>query len=211
MLAVLFALFNQFTGINAVIYYAPRIFEMTGLGKDSALLSTAGIGLVNLVATMIGLSLIDKAGRKTLMYIGSVGMIITLGLVARAFYLERFGGLLVPLLLFAFIAFFALSQGAVIWVFISEIFPNRVRAAGQALGSFTHWIMAALISFSFPYITANLGAGNTFMLFAISMLLQLLFVWKIMPETKGTSLEEINGSISEDKTTDRKDAVSKSW
>lgn len=191
MLAVLFALFNQLSGINAIIYYAPRIFEMTGLGKDSALLSSAGIGLVNLIFTMLGLSLIDKVGRRKLMLVGSFGLILTLGMVAQAFYTQNFGGLLIPICLFIYIAFFAMSQGAVIWVFISEIFPNRVRAQGQSIGSFTHWIMAAVIAFTFPYIAATLGGGNTFMIFTLMMVLQLLFVWKMMPETKGTSLELI--------------------
>jgi SP family arabinose:H+ symporter-like MFS transporter len=191
MLAVLFAVFNQVSGINAIIYYAPRIFEMTGLGKSSALLSSAGIGLVNLVFTMISMNLIDRFGRRTLMKIGSVGLIITLALVARAFYVHDFSGMTVPLLLFGYIAFFGFSQGAVIWVFISEIFPNEVRASGQALGSFTHWLMAAIITFSFPYLSERFGGGNTFLFFTIMMVLQLLFVLRIMPETKGTSLEQI--------------------
>lgn len=194
MLAVLFALFNQLSGINAIIYYAPRIFEMTGLGKDSALLSSAGIGLTNLIFTLLGLNVIDRFGRRKLMLVGSVGLIVTLGLVARAFYLEDFG-MTVPVLLFVYIAFFAFSQGAVIWVFISEIFPNEVRANGQALGSFTHWIMAAIVAFSFPSIAAYLGGGNTFLFFCGMMVLQLLFVWKIMPETKGSSLEKIEPTV----------------
>jgi MFS transporter, SP family, arabinose:H+ symporter len=187
-LAILFALFNQMSGINAIIYYAPRIFEMTGLGKDSALLSSAGIGLTNLIFTLLALNVIDRFGRRKLMFIGSVGLIVTLGLVARAFYLEDFG-MTVPVLLFVYIAFFAFSQGAVIWVFISEIFPNEVRANGQALGSFTHWIMAAIVAFSFPSIASYLGGAHTFLFFSGMMLLQLLFVWKMMPETKGSSLE----------------------
>ena len=191
MLAILFAVFNQVSGINAIIYYAPRIFEMTGLGKSSAMLSSAGIGLINLVFTLISLNLIDRFGRRTLMLIGSVGLIVTLGLVSRAFYLEDFSGLTVPILLFIYIAFFAFSQGAVIWVFISEIFPNEVRSSGQALGSFTHWLMAALIAFSFPYFAEHLGGAFTFLFFCLMMVLQLLFVWRIMPETKGTSLEQI--------------------
>ncbi|MFT2009313.1 sugar porter family MFS transporter [Pontibacter sp. 13R65] len=191
MLAVLFAIFNQVSGINAIIYYAPRIFEMTGLGKDAALLSTTGVGVINLIFTLIGLSLIDKIGRRILMIVGSMGLILTLGLVSWAFYTAQFGSLMVPLCLFAYIAFFAFSQGAVIWVFISEIFPNSVRASGQALGSFTHWFMAAVIAFTFPYITSTLGGGTTFLIFTIMMVLQLLFVWRLMPETKGVSLEEI--------------------
>ncbi|MGD1892334.1 MAG: sugar porter family MFS transporter, partial [Cyclobacteriaceae bacterium] len=144
-LAILFAVFNQFSGINAIIYYAPRILEMTGLGTQTALLSTAGIGIVNFLATLIALSVIDRMGRQKLMLIGSFGLILTLGLVARAFLVQSFG-IWVPIYLFVYIAFFAFSQGAVIWVFISEIFPNRVRASGQALGSFTHWLMAAVIA-----------------------------------------------------------------
>ena len=195
MLAVLFAVFNQVSGINAIIYYAPRIFEMTGLGKDAALLSSAGVGLVNLVFTLIGLNLIDRVGRRTLMLIGSFGLIFTLSLVSWAFYTQSFNGMLVPLCLFGYIAFFAFSQGAVIWVFISEIFPNSVRASGQALGSFTHWFMAAVIAFAFPYIASTLGGGNTFLIFAAMMVLQLLFVWRMMPETKGVSLEQIGNKI----------------
>jgi SP family arabinose:H+ symporter-like MFS transporter len=194
MLAVLFAVFNQVSGINAIIYYAPRIFEMTGLGKSSSLLSSAGIGLINLIFTLISMNLIDRYGRRTLMKIGSVGLIITLGLVARAFYVQDFGTT-VPILLFCYIAFFGFSQGAVIWVFISEIFPNEVRASGQALGSFTHWFMAAIITFTFPYLSERFGGGNTFLFFAAMMVLQLLFVLRLMPETKGTSLEKIERTV----------------
>jgi sugar porter (SP) family MFS transporter len=189
-LAILFAVFNQVSGINAIIYYAPRIFEMAGLGKDSALLSSAGIGFINLISTLLGLTLIDKFGRRNLMLVGSVGLILALSLVAHAFYTNDLGGMNVPIYLFLFIGFFGFSQGAVIWVFISEIFPNEVRAYGQALGSFTHWIMAVVISFSFPYISATFGGGLTFSFFALMMVLQLLFAWKMMPETKGTSLEK---------------------
>ena len=191
MLAVLFAVFNQVSGINAIIYYAPRIFEMTGIGTDSALLSTAGIGLVNFIFTLLAMNFIDRYGRRTLMLIGSFGVIITLALVASSFYTQNFKGYLVPVYLFIYIAFFAFSQGAVIWVFISEIFPNEVRAKGQSLGSFTHWLMASVIAFTFPWITNKLGGGNTFMLFSAMMLLQLVFVWRIMPETKGKSLEQL--------------------
>ena len=196
ILAVLIAFFNQVSGINAIIYYAPRIFEMTGLGESSALLSTAGIGFVNFIFTLLAMRFIDQFGRRTLMLIGSIGLIITLGLVSRAFYTESFGGMAVPVFLFIYIAFFAFSQGAVIWVFISEVFPNEVRAGGQALGSFTHWFMAALIAFSFPAIADKLGGGTTFLIFAIMMVFQLLFVLRLMPETKGKSLEKIQSEIS---------------
>ena len=199
ILAVLIAFFNQVSGINAIIYYAPRIFEMTGLGESSALLSTAGIGFVNFIFTLLAMRFIDQFGRRTLMLIGSIGLIITLGLVSRAFYTESFGGMAVPVFLFIYIAFFAFSQGAVIWVFISEVFPNEVRAGGQALGSFTHWFMAALIAFSFPAISEKLGGGTTFLIFAIMMVLQLLFVLRLMPETKGKSLEMIQSEVSNGK------------
>ncbi len=190
LLAVLFAAFNQLAGINAIIYYAPRIFEMTGLGQGAALLSSAGVGAVNFCFTLLAVNIIDRFGRRKLMLIGSVGLIATLGLVAQAFYRQQFGGVLVPALLFAYIAFFAFSQGAVIWVFISEIFPSAVRAKGQALGSSTHWVLAAVITFIFPALTEKLGGGNTFAFFCGMMVLQLLYVWKLMPETKGKTLEE---------------------
>ena len=195
LLAVAFAFFNQVSGINAIIYYAPRIFEMTGLGQRTALLSSAGIGLVNFVFTLLGVNLIDRFGRRTLMLVGSVGLIGTLGLVARAFYSQQFNGYTVPVLLFVYIAFFAFSQGAVIWVFISEIFPNAVRAKGQALGSSTHWVMATAIAFTFPYFAERLGGGHTFAFFCGMMVLQLVFVWRFMPETKGTSLEGVEKTL----------------
>lgn len=191
MLAVLFAFFNQMSGINAIVYYAPRIFGMAGLGKSAALLSTAGIGVVMLIFTLLGLGIIDRFGRKKLMLVGSFGLIFTLGLVARFFYTQSTDGIMVAIFLFVYIAFFSFSQGAVIWVFISEIFPNKVRAGGMALGSFTHWFMAAIIAFTFPYFAETLGGGHTFMIFTIMMVLQLVFVWKVMPETKGVSLEEL--------------------
>ncbi|QIL75152.1 sugar porter family MFS transporter [Hymenobacter sp. HDW8] len=191
MLAVLFAVFNQVSGINAILYYAPRIFEMTGLGTSSALLSSAGLGLINFAFTLLAMNFIDRFGRRKLMLIGSFGLIATLGLVARSFYTEQFTGFTVPILLFVYIAFFAFSQGAVIWVFISEIFPNSVRAKGQALGSSTHWIMATIIAFTFPYFAEHLGGGHTFLFFCLMMVLQLVFVWRFMPETKGTSLEQV--------------------
>lgn len=190
-LAFLFAFFNQVSGINAVIYYAPRIFEDAGLASSSALLSSVGIGVVNLVFTMIGLGLIDRYGRRFLMYIGSVGYIISLTAVSIAFYSGVSGGMTVPMLLFVFIAAHAIGQGAVIWVFISEIFPNRVRSFGNSLGSSTHWVFAALIAATFPLLAGKFGQAPIFALFAIMMVFQLVFVWKMMPETKGVSLEEL--------------------
>ncbi len=191
LLAMFFAMFNQLSGINAVIYYAPRIFEEAGFGTDSALLSTAGLGLVNFIFTLLAMNVIDRYGRRTLMLIGSVGLIITLGLVSGSFYQGTEGSPAIPICLFAYIAFFAFSQGAVIWVFISEIFPTEVRAQGQSLGSFTHWLMATLVAFTFPYVMQKLGGGVSFTIFTVMMILQLLFVWRMMPETKGKSLEQL--------------------
>lgn len=191
--AVAIAMFNQLSGINAIMYYAPRIFELTGLAKDGALLQAVSIGVTNMLFTMLAITIIDKVGRRTLMIIGSFGMIVSLGLTARAFFLQDFGGYEVMVYLIIFIAFFAMSQGAVIWVFISEVFPNSVRSGGQTLGSFTHWIMAFIISFVFPIIVGNseMGGAYAFTLFAVMSVLQLFFAWKIMPETKGKSLEQI--------------------
>lgn len=189
ILAFLFAFFNQVSGINAVIYFAPRIFEMSGLGRSSALLSTAGMGVVNIIFTMIGLSLIDRYGRKLLMYIGSIGYIISLGLIANAFYRDSFEGM--TFFVFMFIASHAIGQGAVIWVFIGEIFPNQVRASGQAFGGFVHWIFAALIANIFPVAAGAYGGTPIFLFFTIMMVGQLLFVRFMMPETKGVALEDM--------------------
>ncbi len=190
---ILIAMFNQLAGINAIIYYAPRIFEMTGLGQNTALLQSISIGFTNLVFTFVALFLIDRYGRRTLLMIGSVGMIVFLSLISRAFFLNTFDGYSVMFYLIGFIAFFAFSQGAVLWVFISEIFPNNVRAKGQALGSFTHWVMAAAVSWSFPIVTnmPSIGGGWSFAFFAFMMVLHFVFAWKVIPETKGRTLEEI--------------------
>lgn len=194
-LAVMFAIFNQVSGINAIIYYAPRIFEMTGLGRSSSLLSTAGLGLVNFVFTLIAINFIDRIGRRSLMLIGSCGLIAMLGMVSASFYLHLTDGIWVVVCLLVYIAFFAFSQGAVIWVFISEIFPTKVRAKGQTLGSFTHWVMAAVVAFAFPIVAEKAGGGHTFLFFSVMMCCQLLFVWKYMPETKGQSLEQIERTL----------------
>jgi len=194
-LAVMIAFFNQMSGINAVIYFAPRVFELAGISKQGAFLQSVGVGLVNLVFTMLGLYLIDRIGRKILMLIGSIGYIISLVSVAAAFYLNHVGGMIVPMLLFLFIASHAIGQGAVIWVLISEVFPNSVRAYGQSLGASTHWIMAAIITTLFPILAVKIGPAPIFAFFAFMMVLQLLWVIFIMPETKGKSLEEIEAKL----------------
>jgi SP family arabinose:H+ symporter-like MFS transporter len=195
ILAFLIAFFNQFSGINAFLYYAPRIFEEAGLGQNTALLSSIGIGVANLVFTLLGVALIDKLGRKLLMYIGSVGYIISLGLVSAAFYLN-WGGMSVPAFLFLFIASHAIGQGAVIWVFISEIFPNHIRASGQAFGSSVHWVLAAIIPSLIPILFTTIGADVVFLIFTIMMVFQLVFVIFLMPETKGRSLEELSEQLT---------------
>ncbi len=195
--AVMLAVFNQFSGINAIMYYAPRIFEMTGLTKSGALLQAISIGVTNMVFTLLAIQMIDRFGRRTLLLIGSVGMVVSLGLVANAFFTGDFGGYMVMVYLIGFIAFFAFSQGAVIWVFIAEIFPNKVRSKGQTLGSFTHWIMAVVVSWTFPIIADGweYGGAYAFAFFSLMMLAQLFFAWKVLPETKGQSLEGIQQSL----------------
>jgi len=193
MLAVMIAAFNQLSGINALIYYTKRIFEMAGYGESAALGSSVGIGIVNLVFTMAALAVIDHFGRKKLMLVGSIGYILSLGATAWAFYTNA-GGIVVLISLIVFIASHAFGQGAVIWVFIGEVFPNRVRARGQALGSFTHWIMAALISQTFPMI-AEVSGAHIFAFYAFCMVGQLIWVVLIMPETKGVPLEEIQKKL----------------
>ena len=194
MLAFLVAMFNQFSGINAFLYYAPRIFEEAGLGESTALLSSIGIGVTNLVFTLLGVFLIDRLGRKVLMYIGSIGYIISLSLVSLAFFLN-WEGLAVPIFLFLFIASHAIGQGAIIWVYISEIFPNHLRASGQSFGTSTHWILAAIIPSLVPVLFSSIGPGTVFLVFAIMMVFQLLFVIFMMPETKGISLEELSKKL----------------
>jgi len=189
LLAFLIAFFNQLSGINAVLYFAPRIFEMTGLGAKAALLQSVGIGITNLIFTFVGLWLIDRLGRRTLLFIGSFGYIISLGLVAWAFFTQHFT--IVPVCIFAFIAAHAVGQGAVIWVFISEIFPNRHRAEGQALGSFTHWLFAALLTTFFPKVVTAFPPGYVFLFFCGMMVLQLIWVKTMVQETKGVPLEKM--------------------
>jgi len=271
LLAFLVAFFNQLSGINAILYFAPRIFEMTGLGAKAALLQSVGIGVTNLIFTFIGLWLIDRLGRRTLLFIGSFGYILSLGLCAFAFFhwapqfkvassasalvdlavrvekaapanrakveaeyaeakdaltnastdarytpgpvilpatpaeVNRIanetlvkasqaigsGGLMVMLCIFAFIAAHAIGQGAVIWVFISEIFPNKFRAEGQSLGSFTHWFFAALLTTFFPKMVTAFAPGWVFLFFCGMMVLQLVWVKFMVPETKGVALEDM--------------------
>lgn len=202
LLAFAIAAFNQLSGINAVMYYAPRILQMAGAGEEGSLLSAVAIGAVNLIFTMIAMALIDFAGRRTLMLVGSIGYLVSLSVVAATFYVregdfgvdETTAAALALFGLLGFIASHAFGQGAVIWVFISEIFPNAVRARGQAFGSFTHWIFAAAISWTFPAI-AEISGGHIFAFYAVCMLGQLLWVLFVMPETKGVPLEQIEEKL----------------
>jgi len=195
LLAFLIAFFNQLSGINFIIYFAPRVFGLAGLDANASLLSTTGIGVVNLVFTILGMLLIDRSGRKKLMLIGSVGYIVSLSAVAWAFYSDA-GGMPVVLFVFLFIASHAVGQGAVIWVFIAEIFPNNVRAKGQSLGCGTHWVFAAMIALLMPYVLSVFAGHTIFAFFAFMMVLQLLFVVFLMPETRGRTLESLAEDLS---------------
>lgn len=201
LLAFLIAFFNQASGINFIIYFAPRVFELAGLDASSALLSSAGIGLTNLLFTMLGVYLIDKVGRRPLMLVGSIGYIISLAVVAYAFY-AQLSGLIVVFFIFAFIAAHAIGQGAVIWVFIAEIFPNHIRAKGSSWGCGVHWVGAAMITLIMPWVLSQVAAYQIFAFFCGMMVLQLVFVLKMMPETKGKSLENLTSEF--DKAGDAK-------
>lgn len=188
-LAFLVAFFNQLSGINAILYFAPRIFVMTGLGEQAALLQSVGIGVTNLVFTFVGLWLIDRLGRRTLLLIGSLGYLLSLGGCSWAFFTGHLT--VVPACIFAFIAAHAVGQGTVIWVLISEIFPTQHRARGQSLGSATHWVFAALLTTAFPLLVSRFPPGAIFLFFCGMMALQLVWVLTTVPETKGVALEEI--------------------
>ena len=192
-LAVTIAMFNQLSGINAILYYLNYIFAQAGFNQVSSDLQAVAIGFTNLLFTLIAMTLIDKVGRKKLLLTGAVGTTICLAGVAYVFLSHSHESWLVALLV-VYIAFFAFSQGAVIWVYIGEVFPNRVRAAGQSLGSFTHWLMAGIISLGFPAVAAKSG-GYPFVLFAVMMAVQFFVVLLWYPETKGVSLEEMQRKL----------------
>jgi MFS transporter, SP family, arabinose:H+ symporter len=197
-IAFLVAMFNQFSGINAILYYAPRIFETSGLSKSDSMFQSILIGVTNGIFTIIGMALIDRVGRKKLLIIGSLGMSVCLGMISRTFYTQDFAGYGLLVFLLVYIMFFAFSTGAVIWVLIAEIFPNAVRGKGQSLGSFTHWFFAALITFLFPVVekVSQSGVGHAFLFFSLMMILQAITVWRYFPETKGRTLEELGENIS---------------
>ncbi|MEW2920250.1 sugar porter family MFS transporter [Muricauda sp. ANG21] len=204
ILAFLIAFFNQLSGINFVLYYAPEILERAGLATGESLFSSISIGIINLIFTFVGISVIDKLGRKQLMYIGSIGYIISLAMVGWCFY-SGASSVLLLIFILVFIASHAVGQGAVIWVFISEIFPNKVRSYGQSWGTGTHWVFAALITLLTPtFLDSEIGIFKDnpwpiFIFFAFMMVLQLLWVTFMMPETKGISLEELGKMLSSKK------------
>ncbi|MFH6982164.1 sugar porter family MFS transporter [Marinoscillum luteum] len=195
ILAFLIAFFNQLSGINFILYYAPEILQKAGFGSSDSLLSSISIGIVNLAFTFVGMVLIDKAGRKQLMYIGSIGYITSLFMVAYGFYVES-SALFKLIFILTFIASHAIGQGSVIWIFISEIFPNRVRAYGQAWGSGTHWVFAALITLFGAVLINTFAPWVAFVFFGCFMVLQLLYTHFMMPETKGKSLEDLEDLLS---------------
>jgi MFS transporter, SP family, arabinose:H+ symporter len=190
MLAFLVAFFNQMSGVNAILYFAPRIFGLAGYADQAARLTSIGVGVTNLIFTFVGLWLIDRLGRRTLLFIGSLGYIASLGLCSWGFYSGN--STIVPACVFAFIAAHAIGQGTVIWVLIAEVFPNQFRAAGQSLGSFTHWIFAALVATFFPMAVDAFVPGTIFAFFTGMMVLQLAWVIWLVPETKGVPLEEMS-------------------
>ena len=193
LLAFLVAFFNQMSGINAILYFAPRIFALAGLGARAALLQSVGIGITNLVFTFAGLGLIDRLGRRTLLTLGSFGYIASLGLCSWAFFTQHYG--IIPACIFAFIASHAIGQGTVIWVLIAEIFPNQYRATGQSLGSATHWVFAALLTTFFPMMVTAFAPGFVFLFFCAMMMLHLLWVRTMVPETRGVPLEDIQRQL----------------
>ena len=193
LIAFLIATFNQLSGINAILYYAPRLFELSGVFREGAMLQSIIVGLTNLTFTMIGMTLIDRLGRKTLLAIGAVGMVIAQALVAWGFATNHFEGYMLLICICAYIAFFAISLGATIWVVIAEVFPNSVRSEGQAFGSTTHWVWSALLTWFFPMFL-SIGGQYIFSIFAVVAALSLAFALRL-PETKNKSLEQIQKEL----------------
>jgi SP family arabinose:H+ symporter-like MFS transporter len=189
-LAISIGTFNQLAGINAILYYMPSVFRAAGFTQLSGDLQAIAIGATNLVFTLVGMACIDRFGRKSLLILGATGTAACLAAVARLFMTQSRQNLLLPVLIL-YIAFFALSQGAVIWVYISEVFPTPVRSKGQGAGNASHWITNTIIAFSFPVIANRFGAGTPFAFFAGATLLQLIVVMFFYPETKGQTLEQL--------------------
>ena len=203
LMAFCIAMFNQLSGVNAILYYAPVVMQKAGASDSASYLMSVAVGLMNLVATMTALTVIDKIGRRSLMIVGSCGYLLSLGFLTAVMFgfeghFNSTSSVLVLIGLLVFIAAHAFGQGSVIWVFISEIFPNRVRARGQSLGSMTHWTFAAITTYAFPPIIGALGGGVAFAFFFGCMCGQLLWVLKVMPETKGVPLEKMSAKLGLD-------------
>lgn len=190
IIGMLVGMFNQFTGINVIMYYAPLIFKSAGFGEGSALLQTVAIGVTNMVFTLLGMALIDKLGRKTLLMIGGLAMPIFLGLFAYG-YMQGIQGPYLLICMLAYVMFFCTTQGVVIWVLLSEMFPNQIRARASAIGSFSLWVFNALAAFLFPVLKERYGVGPVFVFYAVSTLCSFFFFWRYLVETKGKTLEEI--------------------
>ena len=198
--AFIIAMCNQLSGINAILYYAPEVMKEAGASKDDAYLMSVAVGIMNLIATMAALTVIDKIGRRSLMIVGSIGYLLSLGFLTGVMFMYEghfnpTSSVLVLVGLLFFIAAHAFGQGSVIWVFISEIFPNKVRGLGQSFGSLTHWVFAAITTFAFPTVIGSWGGGFAFLIFFVCMCGQLFWVLKMMPETKGVPLEEMESKL----------------
>jgi len=194
----LVAMFNQFSGINAILYFAPRIFELSGMSQKMAFFQPVIIGVTNAFFTLLGMLIVDKVGRRSLLIVGSIGMSIFLGLVSLSFFSVGIPNQYLLWFLVGYIMFFAFSTGTVIWVLISEVFPNSVRGKGQSFGSFTHWFFAALITFLFPVISSGFqyGTAFVFLFFCIMTVVHAIVAWLYFPETKGRTIESISNDLS---------------
>jgi len=191
LIGIAVGMFNQLTGINIIMYYAPTIFKTAGFSDNSSLMQTILIGCTNLVFTIIAMTVIDKVGRKFLLMMGAIGMSIFLAVFGTLYLNEIFDGYWLLFFMLGFIAFFAASQGVVIWVILSEMFPNNIRARASSIGSFSHWFFNALTSFLFPIVAGKFGVGSVFVFYAVATFISLFFFHKFLVETKGKSLEEL--------------------
>lgn len=195
LMGIMLSVFQQITGINTIMYYAPKIFAGVGQSTDSALIQTVAIGATNLVFTIIAMILIDRIGRKMLVLIGSAGMMGMLGGLSALYFLNLTSGIFILALILGYIAFFAASLGPAIWVIVAEIFPNRLRSKGMSIAIVALWLACAIVSIAFPQMLEKLNGGTTFLVFAIICLANFIYVLKNVPETKGKSLENLEKEL----------------